>query len=137
MGRSTGFSVSGETPEAAEAICFLRSAISRWKAANCLEYSSRTVSKSARSFLCFPSRASVRKGVITNSIRNRMTNSATMGLGRPWQCLFLCSDGRTAATENLALCFPSGPASKQGWDNLLRTRNLADSSPTHGKIRGC
>src|SRR6266436_1509348 len=59
----------------------LRSATSRWKEVCCLEFSSVSWSKFSRSFLYFPSRTRVIKGVAIARIAKSTKISSTRGMG--------------------------------------------------------
>jgi hypothetical protein len=57
-------------------------------------------------------------GVAIRKIPIKKTSSSTMGIGRPWECVFLSVHVRTMPEKNLALCFPNG----SGGNSLLRKR---------------
>ncbi len=111
-GRSNGFSAVGAVGWTTAESCRFRSASSRWKELCCRAFSSLSRLSSERTLLYLTRRMSAMMGVAIRKIAIKKTSSSTMGIGRPWECVFLCLHVRTRARRNLALCFLSDLASK-------------------------
>jgi len=117
-GRSNGFSAAGAGGWTTTENCRLRSASSRWKEVCCRAFSSLSRSISERSLLYLTRRMRAIMGVAIRKIPIKKTSSSTMGIGRPWECVFLSVHVRTTRGKNLAICFPNGSAG----NSLLRKR---------------
>jgi len=111
-GRSNGFSEVGAAGWSTIESCRFRSANSRWKDVCCRAFSSLSRLSSERTLLYLTRRMSAMMGVAIRKIAIKKTSSSTMGIGRPWECVFLCLHVRTRPKRNLALCFLGGLSSK-------------------------
>src|SRR5437667_11549065 len=111
-GRSNGFSDVGAAGWTTIESCRFRSANSRWKDVCCRAFSSLSRLSSERTLLYLTRRMRAMTGVAIRKMPMKKTSSSTMGIGRPWECVFPCLHVRTTARSNLALCLLSGSASK-------------------------